>query len=567
MLPKTHRSRRTLGLATLAVALLLSPASFAQDRDRNEPSVDAPSLVRWATFARAQHLAQRHKATASDALLERARKLLESDSLLIRREATLLLGYSENPEDQTRIVAKIQDQDSELRERALLALGFEGGTVANFQLGRILENRDESGRSKALAALASGLAKDGRPISSEVTLYAQELLRLGMRSHADELAGTLFGFSGDSGREFLTSFLEGRSSGGAAKEASSRQGDVGPAELHVLRSAMLASLGRIAATQEETRILLTEFGNKRQPALLPFRIAWGLFQNDGKAIDKRERGRLVAALSKRMRAREPELAGMCLLAITRLERKTGLAIARKELKSRSKRPTLLPAALLTLGRLGTSNDLELLYDSFESLPDQDSRAAWCLAVAECHRRLAPAEWPLAAGLAPEAEIPQPLPRLRSLAGGAEREPTPVQLAAAIALAELNDSASINLLIDLAAIARGPELRRHLGIAIVALQPPSLRVAGEKVAIESIEWPALDLLAAGGHPRLWQPLLSYLDLEGVPISARTRLLRLANVGVAGPGGRLSEQFRSRLGPGPLPRLLGEIAGWQELPPAR
>ncbi|PIE22789.1 MAG: hypothetical protein CSA62_10785 [Planctomycetota bacterium] len=573
MAPKTHRSRRTLGLASLAAALLFAPISLGQERGRlergqPEASLAAPSLVHWAIQDHALKLALPQKIPASEALLKRARQLLASKNPQIRQEALLLLGHSKDPGDRARIVDSVQKQkDQDLRERAIFALGLKGDTIAQFQLGRILESRDESGRSKALAALACGLSKDGRPISSEITVYAQELLRLGMRSHADELAGTLFGFSKDAGREFLSSFLKGRSSGGAAKEASSRKGKASPTEPQVLRSVLLASLGRIAATQGETRILLTELNNKRQPALLAFRIAWGLLQNDGKALDKRERERLVAALNKRMRLREPELAGICLLAITRLDRKLGLATARKELKARNKRPMLLPASLLTLGRLGTSKDLNLLYESYESLPDQDSRAAWCLAISESHRRLAPAEWPLASGLAPEAELPQPLPTLRSLAAGAKGKPSSLQLAAAIALAELQDKHSINLLMDLASVTRQAGLRRQLGIAIVALQAPTLSVSSEELHIESIEWSVLDTLAAGGHPSLWKSILSYLDHKALPANAKTRLLRLANVAASGPGTRLQERLDKRFGPGPMPRLLQEVAGWQELPAPR
>ena len=84
---------------TLAATLLLAPVSFGQDRDRKEPSLEAPSLVRWAIFDRAQHLGViLHRVLAAE-LKFGWRNLVERDVGAV--EQAVAVAVAELRENQT----------------------------------------------------------------------------------------------------------------------------------------------------------------------------------------------------------------------------------------------------------------------------------------------------------------------------------------------------------------------------------------------------------------------------------------------------------------------------------
>jgi hypothetical protein len=409
---------RSAALRLSAPALLLLALPLAGSRqdgglraqapaEKDVPSLEAPNLVEWAIAETARQQVESRRAHASKELLERSRKLLESEDPATQGEAVLVLGYSNDLEDQTRLSELARKKDSPLRERALLALGMQGGSIPSFLLDRLVQDRDETARIKAIATLARGLGEGESVGGTQVNVRAEELLQLGTRSHADEIAATLVGFSGDSGRSFLRLYHESRGSS-SARNASASKADAD--ELAVLHAAMLGSFAHIVATQKEVRILLTDFTAKGQPDLVPFRIAWGLYRNDGRSIEKRQKARLVDALLKRMQKREAEVAGMCLLAFAKHDRKRGLSLARQQLQKRSRKEALATAAFLVLGRLGTEQDAVKLESILPELATDELRAAWCLAIAQAYRRLAPAQWPLSGPIADGVEAPAPLPR-------------------------------------------------------------------------------------------------------------------------------------------------------------
>ncbi len=508
-----------------------------------------------------------------ESLYVAARKAVASGTDLERREALTLLAFSGQEGDRKTLFELSESEDRSLSHRALVALGISGDPAGYVYLSTILRDRKESSERRTYAALALAFETRTSDENSEdrgslLAQHAQLLLNGNTQEFAAELAACFFGMSLDSSGALFKNYL--RQAGGSITLPKGRKMQViaGGASDRYIKPLAYGGLARRFSSQEEWGFLRPGLTGTRNEARRRFEILWGLRDNPRDRFDKKLLSRIARSLERRVeRDSSEENRAAALLALPLYDKKSGLKRARTLSTSKSASDPLRSAAFLVLGRFGEEKDVSRFEKAWQQgLPPQ-ARAGWNLAYPWLQIRLDTPGLPMdRAG--PSTELPRPVLRLReqiSLPTGTN--PGIAEISAALALTQLSDRVAAPRILMLLRSARDSYTVRILSRCLLHLSPELVQVKLEEFDSEDPgKWPWEKLIVLGdwGHSLLGPILEKTIVAKNLTPAMRATLFRLATRAALGPGYRVDEQIRKRLGISELPVAFEEAMKWQLRP---
>lgn len=569
-----HRANKAMSRpAMCSIALLIAGTILGGQNQLGAQRPELPNPTKTLIQDATRGLAPKARMKVPAALFVAARKAVASGTELERREAVTLLAFSGTEEDRTTLYQLSNGADKELSHRALVALGISGDPAGYGYLSTILNDRKQSSERRTFAALALGFET---PIATEnatdrgtlLAQHAQLLLNGNTKEFGAELVACFFGMSSDSNGALFKNYLG--QAGGSISLPDGRKMNVltGGDSDRFVKPLAFGGLARRFSSQEEWGYLRPGLNGTRTEERRRYEILWGLRDNPRDRFDPKLLSRIARSLERRVeRDSADENRATALLALPLYDKKSGIKRARSIAISKSQGNQVRSAAFLVLGTFGEEKDVSIFERAWLQKLTPEAKAGWNLAYPRLQIKLGTPGLPMdKAGTT--MELPQPVVRLREQIGLPEgTRPGVAEISAALSLTMLSDRAAAPSILRLLKAAHDPYAIRILSRCLLHLAPEMVEVKVEE--FESADpgkwpWDKLMILGDWGHSLLGPILEQTIAAKNLTPEMRATLFRLTTRATLGPGYRVDEQIRSRLGLSSLPQAFEEAMAWQLRP---